>query len=823
MLNRISWAGLFVAGFAAAGDGPGEDVTLVPAPHSIAAPDRNDTEAAIHSRALQSARSGDYRAALADLRHLRQAAPSQQTYLFDLVAVSAWAGLYAEALQHGEGLTPAALPDYVVRALALAFRHTQQTDPALNLYALLRARHPEQPDPAIGSIQTLIDAGRAEEALVQAKSLFQRFPNNAEVLAALIRAYDHNPRWMEALELAQTLQQGRPGNAQARSLQMRALWRLGAPHAANRLRPADLPPAEQQALQHDSLAFAQRWARIDIEAGNGPERWKELDRVIEEMDRLAGEMESRQPGSSRGLAQDRVSALTDRLRMSDSLSSYDALASAATPPAYVRLARAHALLYQEQPEAAQAAFAELMAENPDLLPTESRLAYFYALLESERYDEALAFIDAQGLQPWMNTGIPGSRRPDPDFPRLQLTQALARSYTDRLAEGQERLESMARLAPANNDVGNGLAATYQMRGWNFAAEAHHDWMLGATPEYAWSRLGRFHSRLALADYPAAERDLQDAAAALEEEKAVTRASRAWETHNLRELRIEAESGRSAGSAASPLGNRDRSLDAWLYSTPFAYHWRAYAHTHYATAAFGEDKPVRTANGAGLEYRRRYWSGSAEIYALRGDGSGLQAQAAYTPDDHWRLDGGFAVKTLAAPLRAYAAGVDARSINLGLGYRWHESRSLRLGTERLHFDDGNQRQSWSAAWSERLVTGPIYKVDLRSEVYASSNSLPSASAAYFNPRRDRSLSLTLGQEWTQFRRYERSLRHRLELGLGDYWQEGYGSGDIRQARYELIYAPDDRLELHLGISRTRRPYDGTLTTLDALTLMADWRF
>lgn len=39
---------------------------------------------------------------------------------------------------------------------------------------------------------------------------------------------------------------------------------------------------------------------------------------------------------------------------------------------------------------------------------------------------------------------------------------------------------------------------------------------------------------------------------------------------------------------------------------------------------------------------------------------------------------------------------------------------------------------TAAWTRRIVTGPIYKLDVRLDLYASSNSRPAALANYFNP-------------------------------------------------------------------------------------------
>jgi len=145
------------------------------------------------------------------------------------------------------------------------------------------------------------------------------------------------------------------------------------------------------------------------------------------------------------------------------------------------------------------------------------------------------------------------------------------------------------------------------------------------------------------------------------------------------------------------------------------------------------------------------------------------------------------------LRAHADGIAASRLGLGVGYRWHESCAIGMTASTMDFEDGNRRDTWTAAWTRRMVTGPIYKLDARLDLYASSNSLPAVLANYFNPSRDRSLSLTLENEWLNFRRYEQA------------------------------YAPHDRLSLLAGVSKTWRPFDGARVSLDNVYLTADWRF
>ncbi|HJW03663.1 MAG TPA: poly-beta-1,6 N-acetyl-D-glucosamine export porin PgaA [Azospira sp.] len=784
-----------------------------------------EAEGVRHARALAASREGRPLEAMALLETLRREHPDNLKYTADFITIAAWANQNQQAVAVGLDLSPASLPSYALSALAKAFRNVKAYDKALECYEILAHRQPQDLDPALGKIHTLIDAGQGRNAVQSARKLLGQAPDHEGAIAALMRADEQAGNWIEALEDSEVILKRHPKNPAASRLRFLALWRLGAPHEAARRQPADLERQESAALAHDQLAFAVRWSRIAAEEGSTSQRWQGLDQAIQGLDGLANQLEAEGIDNvARRVRADEVTALADRLRMADSIATYRKLTGQgeAPPPLHARLAVASAYLHQENPEAARELLATALANEPNG-NFSSRLDFFYALLESERYDEALAYIDAQVQPEWLQGDNLQLRRPNPDYPRLMVARALARSYTERLAEGQGRLEALKSLAPASTDIGNSLAATYQMRGWPRRAEADYEWLLGGNPDYPWARLGLYNSRLAVADYQQAEQDLNATEAALPGEKAAQRARRDWETHRLHELRLEAMFGNSSGSTNSPLGTRDSSIDAWLYSQPIAYQWRLFGHTHYSTASFPDAAPVRTAAGGGLEYRSRQWQASGEAYALRGDGAALAASAAYLPDDHWRFDGGYSNKALDAPLRAYQAGVNASRTNLGATYRWHESRSTSLSWEQRDFSDDNRRQSWSAAWTERVVTGPRYKLDLRGDYYTSSNSKEAAAVNYFNPSRDRSLSLTFGNEWVQFHRYDRSLKHRLDLGVGNYWQENYGTGPLHLVRYEMIYAPDDRTELRAGISYSRRPYDGEQTTLQALTLTANWRF
>jgi biofilm PGA synthesis protein PgaA len=193
----------------------------------------------------------------------------------------------------------------------------------------------------------------------------------------------------------------------------------------------------------------------------------------------------------------------------------------------------------------------------------------------------------------------------------------------------------------------------------------------------------------------------------------------------------------------------------------------------------------------------------------------------TPDDHWTLGFAYALRTLDVPIAAVVVGVHADRFALNADYRVSESRDF--GALAIHegYSDGNSRSELLAYFRERWITGPIYKLDTRLDLDASRNTL--AGTNYFNPKRDETAAVTLQNQWLQFRRYESSLTHELDVGFGDYLEQGYGQGAIALLRYQAVYQVNRRVMLKAGAGTGIRPYDGRRETLDVLTFKVEGRF
>lgn len=313
-----------------------------------------------------------------------------------------------------------------------------------------------------------------------------------------------------------------------------------------------------------------------------------------------------------------------------------------------------------------------------------------------------------------------------------------------------------------------------------------------------------------------------------EDGRVVRATRLAAVHDMRELIIDGTTGKSSGGG--PSGTRDYELDARLYSSPQKYDYRVFGHLYSAEARFDPDTGRRQQLGVGLEYRSPRIVASGELAHVgtnvsTGGGSEGRAAAtvslAFTPGDHWTLGGEYETSAKDTPLQASLAGISARRASGEVLWRASESRAAALSYERMNFSDGNRRAAASAHWTERVVTGPVYKMELTGTVYASTNSL--AGAPYFDPSRDFSPTLQMTNEWLQWRRYTRAFRHRLVLDIGSYQQQGFASGKVAGARYEQEWEADDRLTVRYGVGRGLHPYDGVATARNYAYLYLNWRF
>src|SRR5688572_11750383 len=191
--------------------------------------------------AVESARRGEFDTAISSLEALAQTAPSDTGVRFDLAVVLQWAGRSREATDVFEGMRAAGAPEYVLSAMARAYRDQQRWADTARLAVEGGTRFP-------GSVEWPLAARLAEAgAALEAGDSY-----------AALRAY------LEARRLA-------PDDERLRREVSGILVRIGAPFAAGLHATAKDPGIEarqaaalvNQATAIPALDPVHRFDRID--------------------------------------------------------------------------------------------------------------------------------------------------------------------------------------------------------------------------------------------------------------------------------------------------------------------------------------------------------------------------------------------------------------------------------------------------------------------------------------------------------------------------------------------------------------------------------
>lgn len=215
-------------------------------------------------------------------------------------------------------------------------------------------------------------------------------------------------------------------------------------------------------------------------------------------------------------------------------------------------------------------------------------------------------------------------------------------------------------------------------------------------------------------------------------------------------------------------------------------------------------------GLGIRYRfDERWLLEQELARdTRRSGQGASHTAlVFEPRDNWHYVLRHTTWAEDLPLRARAAGVEARRSGLSADYHsldW--AWEAYAAVSRYDFSDGNERTSLYGTIGHAYARRPEREQRLFVEIYQSRNTLGDTQP-YFNPRRDRDLGLVHRTDFSYDTRYRRHV-DRFSVMLGSYWQEGFGSHTRFGARFEQDYDFDDANALSWAIAWRRSVYDGT---------------
>ena len=765
--------------------------------------------------ALQAAREGRFEISLPAFAEFVNEAPADIGIKADYIVVLTWAKKYEEALTVAVNTNIESMPSYGVNALARAARNTAKFPQALDYYQELINRDANALDPVLGKTLTLTDARKFDEAQIQLSKLRQQYPNNADVYRAMSYLGQQSKQPVMVIDANTRLLEINNQDIDAARALIIAAREAGATKQALAL-AVKYPKAADQTeiikINNDSAAQHIAWGQINTKIS--AQRFADTDKALLKLDEACRcdwnglDLSSGKPntGINRNLLFDRILALRDRYRMQDVITHYQQLNNAKIdPPAYVLNAAGDAYLYQRMPEEALKAYESSLIKDPTNIQT--KFSKFYALIELERHEQATKLIDelSQSIAAYRNRPKNPVIRAEDNKLDADSKAYYVRAYGDDLETAELNFQALNNVGPMNSSVQLALGEIWRGRGWLERAEQRFYDVNNDYPDQVSPRVNLANTHLDIRDWQLAETEILPLVAEYPENLTVQALNQRWNLHNKNQLFIDGFSTESAGSV---FGNRTQGLNAILYSKPIDYNYRAFVSTQYDHSTFPEGNGRVLYPGVGLEYTNRDWRFSGQISqaSLSKIGISTTLTADYRMNDHWNFASSLDINSSQMPLRGLRVGTSGDLISASSTYRWSDLTRAAAGVNYMKMDDGNERQSLSLTLDRRLITKPHYKLTTHLRMDTSRNS--ESNVIYFNPSRDMEVSAILDNVWLLWRRYDRSFGHRLQVGVGEYWQQSFGSNTSWLISYEQQFKWDNRFEIEYGVTRTQHAYDGT---------------
>lgn len=786
--------------------------------------------AAEYDAALLAARSGETGAALAKLNEWHRNDPQNLRIVYDLAVVLNMAGQHEAALQYYSQVIQAEAPPYAIKSVAHSARVAGRAKDAEAAYRLLLTKTPDDAEAHASLAYTWLAQNQEQAAFDYIKSRLPEAPSaytrrDAPLIVALAEVHEKRKEWVAAAAAYQDVLRVEPNFRYALRGRVFALNSAGAFHLARKLaesRPEMFTAEERSRLAYDAGARTVLFGKAQLEADDTRGRFTTTDIALQQNADIA-----KQYGPSTRTSFDRIVALSNRVRMREAIELYESQLEQKTAiPAYVRVAAADAYLEQRQPERARDLYLAVLndAENakvPEAFDWKIALMYAYGEAEQHREAEELADRLLVSMPAYMNKGTVAVEAPNEEYSRATLMAALVRLYADRTELAEQRLAELRGLAPFNHDIRSAWGMLQLMREHPRASLEEYTLLQADYPESVEAGLGHAESLLTLNRLDDANAVFAPLQANYPDRMAVQVLKRELDSHDAYHLQVDTVIGRGAENAGA-----ESVFDAILYSPPLTKSlgtpYRAFVRLNRAEGDADEESVSRTRAGVGMDYRLNDVRAAVELNHAGGDAdrNGLAANISVGWSDQWRsyLEFDSNVNDLAAA--AYRDGVTGRALTLGTTWAKNESRLFGGELAQTRFSDDNKRDAARLWWTERWISGPVFKLDTTAALSTSQNS--QAGTNYFNPERDREATLTVAGEWLGWRRYEDAFRQRLSFTAGHYSQKSYSGGEVGDLRYEHEWRMDPTLFLLYGIGHSLHPYDGEREHRNYAYLSLYWR-
>jgi biofilm PGA synthesis protein PgaA len=769
---------------------------------------------------ILAARDGQTASAIEKLQAWHREYPQNQKILYDLVVVLGWSDDFNGALAYADELSVNSTPAYVLKSLGQSARSAERWALAEKIYRLVLRSSPDDMEARTGLVHALLGQKQPDAALQYVQSFLPAFSSaykrsDAAMVSLLGFVYTRREEALYAANAYQDALRLDPQSREAYRGYVFALNGAGMPYLAARTadkRKDWFSKEEQRQLAHSVAGHTVNFGEAQLLVDTKQPRFQTTDAAIAE---TADVLHRYAPQPATQF--DRMVALRDRQLMKQVVQLYqELLAAGIAMPSYAKAAAADAYLYLEQPEQARDLYIAAISEagRGDVANVDTwRNGLAYAYSEGEQHDEAQDMADGvMKVTPTLaNRGIPSVEAPNDDYPTATVTPALMRMYADRLNAAEKHLAELRGIAPFNGQVRLAWASLQSSREHPRAALEEFTLMQMDDDKSLGAQVGRGESLLALNEFAQAKIISLPLTADYPEDKGVQNLARKLDIHDRPFLRVSTTIGKGG-----QLAGAESIFDAQLYSAPLTNtlgeEYRVFTHLSRSTGSVDRRLPTeasvpRTRIGVGLDYRVRDLEIEGEVNQAtqNANKSGIALQFVKYFSDHWRMRMAADSNVNDLSAAAYNANVTGRRVLAGVTWQQNESRSIDAEISNTKFSDGNNRDVFGIAWTERWISGPIFKLDSMVSLATSRNS--ARNTVYFNPISDREATVALLGEWRTWRRYRRWMVQQVQVYTGRYSQEGYNTGTTSGLQYGHLWSFDDEFSIGYGLGVSMHPYDG----------------
>lgn len=485
---------------------------------------------------------------------------------------------------------------------------------------------------------------------------------------------------------------------------------------------------------------------------------------------------------------------------------------------YAKNAVADAYLALKKPQQAHKIYDYLLKNSVE--PTvELYIADYYALIEQDKYQEAsqlLSRLDQKIDQQTDLQALSATTRADIQS-RVRVDQiiALDAAYRNQLGVAANSLKKLVEQNPKNISLANDYATILNWRGLPSASDQMLQQAYQSAPYHLGLDLTSTANARDLQDYSRWKTTLTTVVEKIPthngviKNSGVIKSQQEWRDRQRASIQSNLTIGRTDADNQAPSsvnGSGEREWNTRINSPWIDSNWRVFANHLDRSADLEPTQQHDQRLGLGLEWQAKRKNAWLMIDEQRQtDQIGFELGWSHWLNDNWRYRLGYQKNSNQTPLRALESGLDANAYQAGLDWRQNESRNASFGYQLLDISDGNQRQSLSARYNQRLHATAKHITSGGVEAYYDNNS--QAGGNYFNPDHSASYGVNLEHDWLSWHKDQQTFTQHFEVSAGVSQQAGFSGKTYANALYQHEWELNRIWQINYGVGWGSQTYDG----------------